>query len=72
MSKPTTITDALLKTIAERGQSLYSIAKATGIKSNALGRFVSRKQSLRLDFADRLAEHFGLELAPTKTRKARR
>ena len=29
-------------------------------------RFVTGKQSLRLDMADRLAAHFGLELAKTK------
>ena len=56
------MTTTLLKTINESGQSLYSIAKATGIHKAALGRFVAGKQSLRLDIADKLAVHFGLTL----------
>ena len=46
------MTAVLLKTINQSGQSLYSIAKATGVDKAALGRFVSGKQSLRLDRAD--------------------
>jgi hypothetical protein len=57
-----TMTRTLLATIKQSGQSLYSIAKATGIDKAALGRFVSGKQSLRLDRADKLAGHFGLVL----------
>ena len=53
------MTAVLLKAIEDSGQSLYSIAKATGMQKTALGRFVARKQSLRLDIADRLAAHFG-------------
>lgn len=56
------MTAVLLKAIDESGQSLYSIAKATGMQKTALGRFVAGKQSLRLDIADRLAAHFGLIL----------
>jgi len=56
------MTAVLLRTIRESGQSLYSIAKATGMQKTALGRFVAGKQSLRLDIADRLAAHFGLVL----------
>lgn len=56
------MTAVLLKTIEQSGESLYSIAKATGMHKTALGRFVAGKQSLRLDIADRLAAHFGLVL----------
>ena len=56
------MTTVIQKTIEERGESLYSIAKATGIDKAALGRFVAGKQSLRLDIADKLASHFGLLL----------
>jgi len=61
MKKPT-ITTVLLGAIKAGNQSLCSIAAATGINKSALGRFVARKQSLRLDFADRLAAHFKLIL----------
>jgi len=62
MRKQQTMTSVLLETINESGQSLYSIAKATGIHKAALGRFVAGKQSLRLDIADKLVVHFGLVL----------
>jgi len=56
------MTTVLLDTIKASGQSLYAIAKATGIHKTALGRFVAGKQSLRLDIADKLAIHFKLKL----------
>lgn len=56
------MTDVLLKALEESDESLYSIAKATGLDKAALGRFVAGKQSLRLDIADKLAAHFGLVL----------
>jgi len=56
------MTAVLLRTIKQSGQSLYSIAKATGMQKTALGRFVAGKQSLRLDIADKLAAHFRLVL----------
>jgi plasmid maintenance system antidote protein VapI len=68
MRKGQTMTAVLLKTIKESGQSLYSIAKATGMQKTALGRFVAGKQSLRLDMADRLAAHFGIESVRRKAR----
>jgi hypothetical protein len=62
MGHPPTMTATLLKAIEESGQSLYAIAKGSGVDKVALGRFVSRKQSLRLDRADKLAAYFGLVL----------
>lgn len=56
------MTATLLKTIKHSGQSLCSIADATGVDKAALGRFVAGKQSLRLDIADKLAAHFKLVL----------
>lgn len=60
---PPTMTAVLLSTIKDSGQSLYAIAQATGVDKAALGRFVAGKQSLRLDIADKLAAHLGLELS---------
>ena len=62
------MTTVLLRTIKASGQSLYAIAKASGVDKVALGRFVGGKQSLRLDRADKLAAHFGLELRPRSGR----
>lgn len=57
-----TMTSVLLATIRDSGESLYAIAKATGIDKSALGRFVAGKQSLRLDLADKLALYLDLVL----------
>lgn len=62
------MTAVLLKSIKASGQSLYAIAKATGMQKQALGRFVAGKQSLRLDIADRLAAHLGIRCIKDTTR----
>jgi plasmid maintenance system antidote protein VapI len=54
-----TMTDLLRKAIADAG-SLRAVARATGVQPASLVRFVSGRQSLRLDMADRLAAHFGV------------
>lgn len=60
-----TMTKLLRKAISE-ADSLLGIEKATGVKRQALARFVRCEQSLRLDLADKLAEHFGIECRRTK------
>jgi plasmid maintenance system antidote protein VapI len=62
MKPAPTMTMVILKAIEQSGESLYAIAQATGMQKSALGRFVSGKQSLRLDIADKLAAHLGFEL----------
>ena len=61
-SKQTTLTNVLRKTMEESGQSLYQIAKDTGIVSQSLLRFKRGETSLRLDKADVLAAYLELEL----------
>jgi ribosome-binding protein aMBF1 (putative translation factor) len=76
-----TLTDALKAAIEESGLTCYRIAKATGIDTANLGRFIRGELSLRLDKADKLAAYLGLRLvpdpdavppAPTPTNLARR
>lgn len=62
MRKGQTMTAALLKAIQDSGQTLYRIAKDTGVDKSALGRFVAGKQTIRLNVADKLAAHLGLTL----------
>jgi plasmid maintenance system antidote protein VapI len=67
MSGPTApISDLLLRTIrdaVEAGRTNYkALERETGLTRASIMRFVAGKQSLRLDMADRLAAHFGLEL----------
>ena len=56
------ISDQLRRAIVESGESLNSLQKATGVPRASIMRFVRGDQSLRLDKADRLAEHLGLNI----------
>jgi plasmid maintenance system antidote protein VapI len=64
-----TMTDLLRKAVAE-SKSFRAIQTATGVKRQSLMKFVRGEQSLRLDMADKLAEHFGIESRRTR-RKGR-
>jgi plasmid maintenance system antidote protein VapI len=57
----------LLRQALTKSESLYAVAKATGVQKTSLIRFVRADQSIRLDMADRLAAHFNIEC----TRKGR-
>jgi plasmid maintenance system antidote protein VapI len=65
--KPRTMTELLREALNSTDESLNSIQKATGLKRQVLAKFMRGEQSLRLDFADELAAHFGIEV--TKKRK---
>jgi plasmid maintenance system antidote protein VapI len=56
------ITDVLRRAIIESGESFNSLERETGVTRASIMRFVRGTNSLRLDMADRLAEHFGLSL----------
>jgi plasmid maintenance system antidote protein VapI len=56
------ISEVLRGAILESGVSYNALQKATGVTRASLMRFVERRQSLRLDMADRIAEFLGLEL----------
>jgi plasmid maintenance system antidote protein VapI len=62
----TPISDRLRATIlraVEAGRTTYlALERDTGVTRASIMRFVRGSQSLRLDMADRLAAHFGLEL----------
>ena len=66
-----TMTETLRRTITESGMSFKGLETATGVKRQSLMKFARGEQSLRLDIADKLAAYFGLELQPTKKRKAK-
>ena len=57
---------ALLRECLAEAESLSAVERATGLKRQALAKFVRGEQSLRLDLADRLAAHFGIECGQTK------
>jgi len=56
------ISDLLRSTIARSGKPLMVIERETGVSRGSIMRFLRRRQFLRLDMADRLAQHFGLVL----------
>jgi plasmid maintenance system antidote protein VapI len=64
------ISDLLRRTIlraVEEGRTNYkALERETGVTRASIMRFVRGSQSLRLDMADRLADHFGLELRPKR------
>ena len=62
-----TMTVSLRRAIAESGMNFKALERATGVKRQSLMKFV-RGQSLRLNIADKLAAHFGLELVKRKTK----
>ena len=67
-----TMTALLRKALAERGElSLRDITRATGVNHVSILKFERGQQSLRLDFADKLAEFFGIKVQPPakRTRK---
>ena len=59
--KPKTMTDVLKRAITESGESFTELERATGVKRASLLRFMRGQTSLRLDIADKLAVHFGIE-----------
>ena len=57
---------ALLRQLLARADSLYAVAKDTGVQKASLIRFLRGEQSLRLDKADRLAAYFDIEVKQIK------
>lgn len=51
----------LLRESLTNAESLRAVERTTGVKRQSMMKFIRGEQSLRLDLADRLAEHFGIE-----------
>lgn len=69
MSSSTQTLTALLREAIREADSLRGIETATGVDRCAIRRFRDGQQSLRLDIADRLATHFGIECRPPSRRR---
>ena len=63
--KRETMTRLLRQALLE-SDSLNAIQRATGLKRQALAKFMRGEQSLRLDLADKLASYFGIEIRKGK------
>jgi plasmid maintenance system antidote protein VapI len=71
-NEPAPISDLLRRTIVEavagERTNYKALERETGVTRASIMRFVRGSQSLRLDMADRLAAHFGLELRSKRKR----
>ena len=57
-----TLSDELRSVIQKSGQTVQHIQQESGVRTDALLRFMAGEQDLLLTTADKLALHFGLEL----------
>ena len=64
----TTLTELLRQALAD-AESLRAVERDTGLKHQALAKFLAGRQSLRLDMADRLAAYFGIECRRTRRKE---
>ena len=60
--KRKTIAETIKQAIADSGLTYTELQRATGVKRASILRFMRGDQTLRLDIADRLAEHLGIEV----------
>ena len=58
------LTRQLQAAISATGQSLYSIAQASGVAAPILQRFVNGERGITLETAAKLADYLGLALLP--------
>ncbi|MCH8851349.1 MAG: helix-turn-helix transcriptional regulator [Planctomycetes bacterium] len=60
-SKITSMSAVLKKAIAESDLTYLMLERETGVSRASIMRFMRGERTLRLDMADKLAEHFGIE-----------
>lgn len=68
MATKATMTKLLRQALAE-AESLRGVARAAGLTHVSLIKFLRGEQSLRLDLADKLAAHFGIECRRTRRKE---
>jgi plasmid maintenance system antidote protein VapI len=62
------LSERLRSVILRSGQSLQAIQLESGVRTDALVRFLAGEQDLLLATADKLAKHFGLTLSESPER----
>ncbi len=60
-NKKTSVSAVLKKAIAESDLTYLMLERETGVSRASIMRFMRSERTLRLDMADRLAAHFGIE-----------
>ena len=56
--------DALRRAVRDSGLTVNAVAAAAGVAQPVLFRFMTGERDLTLRTAQKLADHFGLELGP--------
>jgi DNA-binding phage protein len=64
------LTRQLQEAVNATGQSLYSIAQASGVAAPVLQRFINGERGITLDTASKLARYLGLGLLPESSQTA--
>jgi plasmid maintenance system antidote protein VapI len=70
-AKRPTIAETLRTAITDSDETVYAIAKGTGIAQPVLWRFVAGERDLTLRTATKLLEYFDLEIRPKAKGKPR-
>jgi plasmid maintenance system antidote protein VapI len=66
------IHSAICDTIATTDQSMYQIAKGSGVDYGTVYRFVNEQADVTTATADKLADYLGLTLQPVAKTKRKR
>jgi hypothetical protein len=61
-----TLNEQLREAIQDSGETLYAIAKATGVHYGVIHRFVIGQRDMYLQTASKLVDHLGLKLTQVK------
>jgi hypothetical protein len=63
------IIDELKRAIRDSGDTIYAVAKGSGVAFPVVSRFMHGERDIRLETADRLCAHLGLRLTANKPAK---
>lgn len=69
VKRKNTMTEVLKKAILDSGMSYLALQDETGVQRGSIMRFMRGETSLRLDIADTLAEHFGIEACVPRSKR---
>jgi plasmid maintenance system antidote protein VapI len=71
MAKGDTVSESLRKAIIDSGETLYRVAKDSGVSYPTVHRFVRHQRPISLEAVDRLCTYLGLRLSPMNTKKGK-
>lgn len=69
MNTRRTFADLIRATTEAHGLTAYALARASGVNSAVVGRFLKGQRDVTLTTAEKLSRALGLELRPTRRRR---